>query len=591
MVACNSTHNIIHNVTYNIWHRRFLYLAQHISTWSKDPSTQVGAVIADRKRVVSVGYNGFPKGIRDDFRLENRDRKYSMILHAEDNALMFANRNIEGCTLYTYPFFPCSKCAARYIQCGISKVVSIEGKTPKRWVADVDLAFEMFYEARIDVVAVDIENTTTQHTRYNQHSGGDTMQLTCNAKELLSAIKIAGIVIDRKSILPILLDIQIKSEDDNTIYVTSMNSESAVTIAVNAEIKAGGAFSINPKKLCDILSNSSGSVSFDVVNGGELHIRCDTAKYKLFVRSDLYPPAMTVDEKDVVRGLHFQISGVNLSDVLNGAIYASPKGDAAYCVNGVLLDVEGSQLQAVATDGYRLGMSNKRHITRGSVSPESKHIAIVPNNAVKSLLKIVQCDKLYEGEKLDGDAVITVLVSDSRIQFEIGRSRVVSKLLEGSFPPYKEVIPKDALNVVFGGQKELISLFRRVSMFSGRDKQAVFVNIKGDVMEASCEDVESGSALDSIEIDNPSKVYIKIVMNIKYFMEAIKNSETDENGRVSIQMNDADFPCLVCAPERSDGDALGIVMPLEVDPRTSSATNRQHTCSVHPFDYLLAITV
>ena len=81
------------------WDHRFLALAEHISNWSKDPSTQVGAVITHTrsKRVVSMGFNGFPAGVEDTReRLDDRETKYEMVVHAEQNALMFAGDRAEG---------------------------------------------------------------------------------------------------------------------------------------------------------------------------------------------------------------------------------------------------------------------------------------------------------------------------------------------------------------------------------------------------------------------------------------------------------------------------------------------------------------
>ena len=115
------------------WDKRFLELAKLIGSWSKDPSTQVGAVIVDENnRLVSVGYNGFPIGIEDNQRLFDREEKYDIIVHAEVNALMFANKSVEGCTLYTWPFPPCSRCAGLIIQSGITRVVSVV-HTGERW--------------------------------------------------------------------------------------------------------------------------------------------------------------------------------------------------------------------------------------------------------------------------------------------------------------------------------------------------------------------------------------------------------------------------------------------------------------------------
>ena len=131
------------------WDLRFLDMSQLISSWSKDPSTQVGSVIVDsNNRVVSVGYNGFPQGISDDNRLDNRETKYKMILHAERNALLFAQRPLEGCTIYTYPFMPCPSCASMIIQSGISSVISYMNKD-ERWEKEFELSRQIFKEVDV----------------------------------------------------------------------------------------------------------------------------------------------------------------------------------------------------------------------------------------------------------------------------------------------------------------------------------------------------------------------------------------------------------------------------------------------------------
>lgn len=109
------------------WDRRFLELADHIASWSRDPSTKVGACIIDNKRhVVSVGYNGFPRGVLDlDERYDNRETKLMFVAHAERNALDNAHSDVSGCTLYT-TLFPCNECAKSIIQRGINRIVAYE---------------------------------------------------------------------------------------------------------------------------------------------------------------------------------------------------------------------------------------------------------------------------------------------------------------------------------------------------------------------------------------------------------------------------------------------------------------------------------
>lgn len=132
------------------WDKRFLDLAKLCGSWSKDPSTQVGAVIVDdNNRIVSIGFNGFPQGVEDsEERLVDRETKYDIIVHAEANALMFANKSVEGCTLYTWPFQPCSRCAGLIIQSGIKRVVSVV-HDDKRWKKNFTTARQLFKEAGI----------------------------------------------------------------------------------------------------------------------------------------------------------------------------------------------------------------------------------------------------------------------------------------------------------------------------------------------------------------------------------------------------------------------------------------------------------
>jgi dCMP deaminase len=132
------------------WDKRFLALAKLCGSWSKDPSTKVGAVIVDgNNRIVSIGFNGFPQGVEDsEKRLVDREAKYDIIVHAEANALMFANKSVEGCTLYTWPFQPCSKCAGLIIQSGINRVVSVVHKE-ERWEKNFTISRDLLDEAGI----------------------------------------------------------------------------------------------------------------------------------------------------------------------------------------------------------------------------------------------------------------------------------------------------------------------------------------------------------------------------------------------------------------------------------------------------------
>ena len=134
-----------------------LGMAEHVSKLSKDPSTKVGAVIFDdKRRIVSAGYNGFARGVKDTtLRLKDRDLKYKLTLHAEKNAILFATAPLDGCTIVvTHPC--CAQCTAQVIQSGIKHVM---WKKPTndfllRWKDDMKLSYVQLEEAGVTMTEI-----------------------------------------------------------------------------------------------------------------------------------------------------------------------------------------------------------------------------------------------------------------------------------------------------------------------------------------------------------------------------------------------------------------------------------------------------
>ena len=138
------------------WHKRFLEIAEFISTWSKDPSSKIGAVIADKdNRIVSTGYNGFPRGVKDTIeRYANRDIKSKIILHAEENAISYAKVDLTDCTLYISGLPPCAHCASLIIQSGIKTVVVRKQEVPERWIESMELSKQILKEAGVKLIEI-----------------------------------------------------------------------------------------------------------------------------------------------------------------------------------------------------------------------------------------------------------------------------------------------------------------------------------------------------------------------------------------------------------------------------------------------------
>lgn len=143
-------------ILYTNWDIRFLDLAHHVSLWSKDPSTKVGAVVVNNdKQVLSLGYNGFPRGVVDkSSRYNDRELKHKLVAHAERNALDNAFTDVRGATMYA-TLCPCNECAKSIIQRGIKRVVAVRFQTRDHMIKfNFDITRTMFEEADVELVLI-----------------------------------------------------------------------------------------------------------------------------------------------------------------------------------------------------------------------------------------------------------------------------------------------------------------------------------------------------------------------------------------------------------------------------------------------------
>lgn len=137
------------------WDKRYMDIARQTAQWSKDPSSKIGAVAVDSEgQILTTGYNGFPRGIEDsDLRLNNRELKYEMIVHAEMNAIFNATYHgvsLRGGTMYVAGLPCCNKCALGIIQTGIKRVVMDGNPDDERWKLSWQLSKKLFNEANVE---------------------------------------------------------------------------------------------------------------------------------------------------------------------------------------------------------------------------------------------------------------------------------------------------------------------------------------------------------------------------------------------------------------------------------------------------------
>lgn len=137
------------------WDERYMQIARDVAQWSKDPSRKIGAVIIGEKgQIISQGYNGFPRGIKDsNQRLTNRELKYKYVVHAEANAIynaLYNGSSVNGATIYVTGLPVCHECAKALIQAGIKRVVMDYGTDDEKWQESGSLSIDMFDEVGIE---------------------------------------------------------------------------------------------------------------------------------------------------------------------------------------------------------------------------------------------------------------------------------------------------------------------------------------------------------------------------------------------------------------------------------------------------------
>ena len=145
--------------SFDNWNFYFLKMAKLVSEKSKDPSTKVGAVITDNDhRIISTGYNGLPMGVNDSLDiLNNRDLKLKQIIHAEENAIIFAKKDLTGNIIYLWPMISCSSCTSKIIQSGIKTIITVSNDI-QRWQESFEISRNTYKQCGIEVYEYDINS-------------------------------------------------------------------------------------------------------------------------------------------------------------------------------------------------------------------------------------------------------------------------------------------------------------------------------------------------------------------------------------------------------------------------------------------------
>ncbi|OIO08249.1 DNA polymerase III subunit beta [Candidatus Falkowbacteria bacterium CG1_02_41_21] len=367
-------------------------------------------------------------------------------------------------------------------------------------------------------------------------------------ENLKQGLAIVSRVVSKNINLPILNNILFKVNKSN-IELVATNLEMGITHQVRGKIDSEGEFTVDSKVITDYINLLPGDKVECEQDRMEIKIKCQNYKTKIHVQeaSD-FPLIPKVDKENF-----YSILADDLRNALGEVIFAVTNNETRLELSGVLLTFTKDNLTLVGTDSYRLA-EKKIKIKSNYENPNNK--VIIPARTLQELIRVLSGFK--DDDRLEGAGEIKICLSDNQVLFIFGSTELVSRLINGSYPDYQQIIPLNYKTRVLINKNELMRAIKASAIFSKAGVNDVALDFRAEtgkitISSASSQVGESSVELNSeIEGDNN-----EIIINYRYFLDGLNNISSD---MVKLDLVNSGTPC-VLRPEKSD-DYLYIVMPI-----------------------------
>jgi DNA polymerase-3 subunit beta len=369
--------------------------------------------------------------------------------------------------------------------------------------------------------------------------------LKATQEKLLNALQAVSGIVERRHTLPILANVLIR-KNGGTVEFTTSDLEIQVRTTADFEGDASSfATTVGARKLIDILRAlpSDQSVTLSS-NQNKLTLQGGKSRFTLqTLPSDDFP--LVQEAADF--GPKFSVPQKTLKHLINQVHFAMAVHDIRYYLNGILFVAEGKSLTLVATDGHRLALA------QATLDVEiPKQEVILPRKTVLELQRLLKDEK-------DGDeGPIEMRFAGNQAKFSFSGMEFVTKLVEGKFPDYNRVIPKNHKNHVTLGRAPLLSSLQRAAILTSEKFKGVRVNIEPGTLRIASSNAEQEEAKEELEVDYDGDT-IEIGFNVTYLMDALANMSQD---MIKIELQDTNSSALITVPEQSGFKY--VVMPMRI---------------------------
>ncbi len=368
--------------------------------------------------------------------------------------------------------------------------------------------------------------------------------------KVLSALQAVAGIVERRHTLPILANVLIRKTGENLELTTS---DLEIQVRTRAELGGdAGNFSttVGARKLIDILrSMPADQVVTLTANQNKLTLQGGKSRFTLqTLPADDFP--LVQEAADF--GPAFSVPQKALKGLINQVHFAMAVHDIRYYLNGILFVAEGNSLTLVATDGHRLALA------QATLDVEiPKQEVILPRKTVLELQRLLKDEKDgKEGE--DAGGMIEMRFAGNQAKFSFSGMEFVTKLVEGKFPDYNRVIPKNHKNVVTLGRVPFLASLQRAAILTSEKFKGVRVNIEPGTLRIASSNAEQEEAKEELEIDY-SGDSIEIGFNVTYLIDALSNMSVE---MIKLELQDTNSSALITVPEQAGFKY--VVMPMRI---------------------------
>ncbi|MEZ5939346.1 MAG: DNA polymerase III subunit beta [Hyphomonadaceae bacterium] len=370
------------------------------------------------------------------------------------------------------------------------------------------------------------------------------MKLTIDRNALMRALSHVQSVVERRNTIPILSNILLSAHGDR-LKLTATDLDLEATDSVAAKIKTEGDITAPAQTLFDVVRK--------LPDGADIRLEMDKSQLKVIAgRSDYklktLPAAdfQTMSREEAPT--KFEIPAADLRRLIDKTRFAISTEETRFYLNGIYLHhdkgANGPVLRAVATDGHRLALADA-DAPSGSAGLKG---VIIPRKAVGEVRRLLD----------DAPETVTVHASDSKIVFMVGEATLTSKLIDGTFPDYKRVIPKENQRICTLENKDFKDAVDRVSTVSAERSRSVKMSLSADKVTLSVSHSETGEGVEEIDAQYDGEE-MEIGFNAKYLLDVSQQIESDT---IRFELQDAASPARVL--DAADAGVQFVLMPLRV---------------------------